>query len=70
MLRRPLETLKSGAQALYVAGDPLVLTNRVRINTIALVATRRRGCSNNFAVTVQTAEAPQARYPDWLLILA
>jgi hypothetical protein len=47
-----------------------VLTNRVRINTMALVATRRRGCSNNFAVTVQTAEAPQARYPDWLLILA
>jgi ABC-type uncharacterized transport system substrate-binding protein len=43
-IRRPedivpaFETLKSGAQALYVAGDPLVLTNRVRINTLALVA--------------------------------
>jgi putative tryptophan/tyrosine transport system substrate-binding protein len=32
------ETLKSDAQALYVAGDPLVLANRVRINTLALVA--------------------------------
>jgi putative tryptophan/tyrosine transport system substrate-binding protein len=31
-------TLKSDAQALYVAGDPLVLANRVRINTLALVA--------------------------------
>ena len=43
-IRRPedivpaLETLKSDAQALYVAGDPLVLANRVRINTLALVA--------------------------------
>jgi putative ABC transport system substrate-binding protein len=43
-IRRPedivpaFETLKSGAQALYVAGDPLVLANRVRINTLALVA--------------------------------
>jgi putative ABC transport system substrate-binding protein len=32
------ETLKSDAQALCVAGDPLVLANRVRINTLALVA--------------------------------
>ena len=31
-------TLKGRAQALYVAGDPLVLTNRVRINTLALGA--------------------------------
>ena len=43
-IRRPedivpaLETLKGHAQALYVAGDPLVLTHRVRINTLALVA--------------------------------
>src|SRR5262249_1040319 len=43
-IRRPedivpaFETLKSDAQALYVAGDPLVLANRVRINTLALVA--------------------------------
>ena len=43
-IRRPedivpaFETLKGGAQALYVAGDPLVLTNRVRINTLSLVA--------------------------------
>jgi putative ABC transport system substrate-binding protein len=43
-IRRPedivpaFETLKSDAQALYVAGDPLVLANRVRINTMALVA--------------------------------
>jgi putative ABC transport system substrate-binding protein len=43
-IRRPediapaLETLKGHAQALYVAGDPLVLTNRVRINTLTLVA--------------------------------
>jgi ABC-type uncharacterized transport system substrate-binding protein len=43
-IRRPedigpaFETLNGRAQALYVAGDPLVLTNRVRINTLALVA--------------------------------
>src|SRR5262249_23062147 len=43
-IRRPedilpaFEMLKSDAQALYVAGDPLVLANRVRINTLALVA--------------------------------
>ena len=33
-----LETLKGRAQALYVAGDPLMTTNRVRINTLALGA--------------------------------
>src|SRR5262249_14914601 len=32
------ETLKGRAQALHVAGDPLMITNRVRINTFALVA--------------------------------
>jgi putative ABC transport system substrate-binding protein len=32
------ETLKDRAQALYVAGDPLMITNRVRINTLALGA--------------------------------
>jgi putative ABC transport system substrate-binding protein len=32
------ETLKGRAQALYVAGDPLMISNRVRINTMALVA--------------------------------
>jgi len=32
------ETLKGRAQALYVAGDPLMITNRVRVNTFALVA--------------------------------
>src|SRR5262245_31021374 len=32
------ETLKGRAQALYVAGDPLIITNRVRINTLALGA--------------------------------
>jgi ABC-type uncharacterized transport system substrate-binding protein len=43
-IRRPedimpaFETLRSRAQALYVAGDPLLLTNRARINTLALVA--------------------------------
>jgi putative ABC transport system substrate-binding protein len=43
-IRRPedimpaFETLKSRAQALYVAGDPLALTNRARINTLVLVA--------------------------------
>ena len=31
-------TLKGCAQPLYVSGDPLILTNRVRINTLALVA--------------------------------
>jgi putative ABC transport system substrate-binding protein len=43
-IRRPediapaFETLKGRAHALYVAGDPLILTNRVRINTLSLVA--------------------------------
>ena len=32
------ETLKGNAHALYVCGDPLVITNRVRINTLALGA--------------------------------
>jgi ABC-type uncharacterized transport system substrate-binding protein len=32
------ETLKGRAQALYVVGDPLMISNRVRINTLALVA--------------------------------
>jgi putative tryptophan/tyrosine transport system substrate-binding protein len=32
------ETLKGRAQALYVAGDPLVVAHRVSINTLALVA--------------------------------
>jgi putative tryptophan/tyrosine transport system substrate-binding protein len=32
------EALKGGADALYVCGDPLVNTNRVRINTLALAA--------------------------------
>jgi putative tryptophan/tyrosine transport system substrate-binding protein len=32
------ETLKGRAQALYVANDPLMLSNRVRINTFSLVA--------------------------------
>ncbi len=32
------EGLKGGADALYVCGDPLVNTNRVRINTLALAA--------------------------------
>jgi putative ABC transport system substrate-binding protein len=33
-----LESLKGRVDALYVAGDPLVNVNRVRINTFALVA--------------------------------
>jgi putative ABC transport system substrate-binding protein len=43
-IRRPedlaptLETIKGRAHALYVAGDPLILSNRVRINTWSLVA--------------------------------
>src|SRR5262245_16767296 len=32
------EALKSRAQALYVVGDALVITHRVRINTLALAA--------------------------------
>jgi putative ABC transport system substrate-binding protein len=32
------EALNSRAQALYIAGDPLVLTNRARINTLVLAA--------------------------------
>ena len=32
------ETLKGNAHALYVCGDPLVIANRVRINTLALGA--------------------------------
>jgi|SRR5262245_643427 len=40
-IRRPedialaFETLKGGAEALYVVGDPLIVANRVRINTLA-----------------------------------
>ena len=43
-IRRPediapaFETLKGRAQALYVAGDPLLVANRVRIITLALAA--------------------------------
>jgi putative ABC transport system substrate-binding protein len=33
-----LESLKGGADALYVVTEPLVNTNRVRINTLANVA--------------------------------
>jgi putative tryptophan/tyrosine transport system substrate-binding protein len=33
-----LEALKIGADALYVAPDPLVIANRIRINTFALAA--------------------------------
>ena len=32
------EALKARAEALYVCGDPLVTTNRIRINTLALSA--------------------------------
>jgi putative ABC transport system substrate-binding protein len=32
------DALKGRADALYVCGDPLVITNRVRINTLALAA--------------------------------
>jgi putative ABC transport system substrate-binding protein len=32
------ETLKGRAQALYIIGDPLTVSNRVRINTFSLVA--------------------------------
>jgi putative ABC transport system substrate-binding protein len=32
------ETLKGSAQALFVVGDPFMITNRVRVNTFALVA--------------------------------
>jgi putative ABC transport system substrate-binding protein len=32
------ETLKGRAQALYIVSDPLMLSNRVRINTFSLVA--------------------------------
>ena len=32
------EALKGRAEALYVVGDALVMTNRVRINTLALAA--------------------------------
>jgi ABC-type uncharacterized transport system substrate-binding protein len=33
-----IETLKGGAEALYVGGDPLLITNQIRINTLALGA--------------------------------
>jgi putative ABC transport system substrate-binding protein len=33
-----LETLKGRAEALYVVGDPLLITNQIRINTLALGA--------------------------------
>ena len=43
-IRRPkdiapaFETLKGGVQALYVLGDPLIVANRVRINTLAAIS--------------------------------
>jgi len=37
-LTSALATLKGRVDALYVAGDPLILTHRVRINTLSLVA--------------------------------
>jgi putative ABC transport system substrate-binding protein len=33
-----IETLKNGPQALYVCGDPLMFTSRVRITSLALGA--------------------------------
>jgi ABC-type uncharacterized transport system substrate-binding protein len=33
-----IDSIKGRAEALYVAGDPLVSTNRIRINTLALAA--------------------------------
>jgi putative ABC transport system substrate-binding protein len=33
-----MDSIKGRAEALYVAGDPLVSTNRVRVNTLALAA--------------------------------
>ena len=33
-----IEALKGSAEAIYIVGDPLVNTNRVRINTLALAA--------------------------------
>ena len=33
-----LETLKGRAEALYIVGDPLLITNQIRINTLALGA--------------------------------
>ena len=37
-IRRAEDIARTRAQALYVAGDPLVTTNRIRINTLALGA--------------------------------
>jgi putative tryptophan/tyrosine transport system substrate-binding protein len=36
--RPTFETLKGGAHALYVISDPVTVSNRVRINTLALGA--------------------------------
>ena len=36
------ETLKGGADALYVISDPVTVSNRVRINTLALARDCRR----------------------------
>ena len=36
--RRPLRRSRAARSALYVCGDPLATTNRVRINTLALAA--------------------------------
>jgi putative ABC transport system substrate-binding protein len=33
-----IETLKNGAQALYVVGDPMIADNQIQINTLALAA--------------------------------
>jgi putative ABC transport system substrate-binding protein len=58
------ESLKSGAQAVYVCSDALVNTNRVRINTFALVARMPTMHSNREHVDVGGLMSYGPNFPD------
>ncbi len=59
-----LEALKTGAAALYVCGDPLVLVNRIRINTLALDARLPTMVSNQVFVEAGALMSYGANFPD------
>jgi putative ABC transport system substrate-binding protein len=58
------EALKGGAEALYVCGDPLVLVNRIRINTLALGARLPTMLSNRVFVEAGGLMSYGANFPD------
>jgi ABC-type uncharacterized transport system substrate-binding protein len=58
------ETLKDRAEALYVASDPLVTTNRIRINTLALGARLPTMHGQGDSVEAGGLMSYGANYPD------